>query len=125
MRRLLPLAIVPLLLILPATAMAKPKVCRKATIRAALQAQNEDVSAGFGDIRCGDVTHDGHKDAVFTTLSGGTAGATHFGVLTGASATSGDSALVYYDSGYKLGIDRVNSRRFDVQQPFYKETDAN
>jgi hypothetical protein len=58
-------------------------------------------------------------------LSGGTAGARHFGVFAGTSDTGGDPFIAFYETGYKVGIDRVNSRRFDVQQPFYRESDPN
>lgn len=112
-------------LVTAAPAAAKPKACRAKVITEALVAAGHDNGAGFGSIRCGDVTHDGAKDAVFTVLSGGTAGATHFGVFTGPSETSGDSSLILYKPGYKVGVDRVNSRRFDVQQPFYRKSDAN
>jgi hypothetical protein len=125
MRRLLPLIVLATFAVAAAPAAAKPKSCRAKVIREALTAAGEDVSAGFGDIRCGDVTHDGAKDGIFTVLSGGTAGATHFGVFSGNSDTGGDPFIAYYDSGYKLGIDRVNSRRFDVQQPFYRKSDPN
>jgi hypothetical protein len=123
MKRALPL--IALALLMPSTAEAKAKACRAKVIKEALVAAGEDVSAGFGDIRCGDVTRDGAKDGIFTVLSGGTAGATHFGVFTGRSDTAGDSTIAYYDSGYKVGVDRVNSRRFDVQQPFYRRDDPN
>jgi hypothetical protein len=109
----------------PSAALAKPPVCRAKTIKAALRAAGDPVDAGLGTVRCGDVTHDGARDAVFTVLSGGTAGATHFGVLTGASTTAGDRKLVLYEDGYKVGVARVNSRRFDVEQPVYRKHDAN
>jgi hypothetical protein len=125
MRRLVPLVALGLVLAVPGSALAKPKACRAKVIREALKAAGEDVRAGFGTIRCGDVTNDGARDGIFTVLSGGTAGATHFGVFTGRRDTAGDSTIAYYDSGYKLGVDRVSSRRFDVQQPFYRRDDPN
>jgi hypothetical protein len=124
MKRILPLAAV-LAGFAPATAAAKPDVCRSPVILAALKAAGKPVGAGVEAVRCGDVTHDGAADAIFTIASGGTAGATHFGVLTGASDTSGDRQLVLYKPGYKVGVARVNSTRFDVEQPVYKSNDAN
>jgi hypothetical protein len=75
-------------------------------------------------VRCGDVTGDGASDAVYTLASGGTAGDTRFGVLSGnADGTLGKR--IFSKSGYKIGIARHNSTSFDVLQPFYKSTDAN
>jgi hypothetical protein len=123
MKRALPL--IALTLLIPATAEAKPRSCRAKVIREALVASGKNVDAGFGTVKCADVTNDGAKDGVFTTLSGGTAGATHFGVYTGRSSTSGDPFFAIYRRGYKVGVDPVDSQRFDVQQPHYKDGDPN
>jgi hypothetical protein len=119
MTRLLPLALAAALL-LPATAAAKPAVCTKKSIRTTLGLAGKDAMAGIGTVECGDVTADKRKDAVFTVLSGGTAGAVRFGVIRG-----GAGKLLLYRKGYKLGIDRVSRRQFDVQQPVYGEDDPN
>jgi hypothetical protein len=76
------------------------------------------VDAGFGQVICADVTDDGRRDGLFTVNSGGTAGPTHFGVLT-------RKQLALYEDGYKVSVDRVNGHRFDVQQPFNRRDDAN
>ena len=123
-RRLLPLLAV--LAVTPtATAEAKPTTCKTTTIENALKDAGESTGAGIAQVRCGDVTSDGTKDAVFTVNSGGTAGPTQFGVLRGASETAGDLELVLLKDGYKVTVDRVSKRRFDVQQPIYKSNDAN
>ena len=116
MTRLIPL--IALLLLLPATADAKPRTCKRSAIKQAVRAAGDNVDAGLADVRCGDVTDDGRRDGVFTVNSGGTAGATHFGVLSRGH-------LVLYEDGYKVGVDIVGSRRFDVQQPFYRRDDPN
>ena len=107
------------LLLLPGSAAAKPDVCTKRSIKATLLAAGEDPMAGIGKVDCGDVTADGRKDAVFTVLSGGTAGAVRFGVIRRGIG------LVLYEDGYKVGVDRVGRRRFDVQQPIYRKADPN
>jgi hypothetical protein len=71
-------------------------------------------------VECIDITGDGKRDALFTVLSGGTAGTTHFGVIAGPGGV-----LVHYEDGYKVGVDAVSDTRFDVQQPIYKKDDAN
>lgn len=125
MRRSLPLALVLLAAPLAATAHAGPRVCDERTIVRAMKDAGKSLDGGIGQIRCGDVTSDGARDAVFAVLSGGTAGPTHFGVVQGASETAGDGGLILYRYGYKLSIDRVSDHRFDVQQPFYDKNDAN
>ncbi len=121
MNRSLPLALLVLALpaALPAIAGARPSTCRKATITRALEDAGRPTGAGVSQVRCGDLTKDGAKDALFTVLSGGTAGATHFGVLRSTGK------LVLFEPGYKVGVARVNDHRFAVQQPFYKRHDAN
>lgn len=120
MIRFLPLASALLALSLCSAAeAAKPAVCRKGKIERAIKAAGHSADAGVFTIRCGDLTNDGSKDALFNVLSGGTAGTTHFGVLR----STGD--LILYESGYKVGVARVNDHRFAVQQPYYKADDAN
>jgi hypothetical protein len=105
-------------------AAAKPSLCRPANIEHRLIAAGkltaQDVK--FGEVvdlvRCGDVTADGRKDAVFTVASGGTAGDTRFGVLRAGR-------LVLYRQGYKVGIARVSRRAFDVIQPHYGANEPN
>jgi hypothetical protein len=116
MRRLVPLTA--LLLLIPATAQAKPRSCQRHAIKQAVRAAGDSVDAGFAQVICGDVTADGRRDGLFTVNSGGTAGATHFGVLTRGH-------LVLYEDGYKVSVDRVNDHRFDVQQPYYRRDDPN
>lgn len=104
----------------PAAADAKkPAICTDAGVAEVLAANDEQLNAGVGQIECGDVTSDGRRDAVFTILSGGTAGPTQFGVIAGRAE------LLLIDDGYRVTVDVVNARRFDVQQPVYKEDDAN
>jgi len=103
----------------PATAAAKPTICTEKGIAGVLAAADEDAGAGVGQIECGDATGDGSKDAVFTLLSGGTAGPIRVGVV------ASDAELVFLDDGYKITADLVNDKRFDVQQPVYKSDDAN
>jgi hypothetical protein len=83
-----------------------------------LTQDSEKNGEGVNLIRCGDVTNDGIKDAVFTISSGGTAGDTHFGVLRGDD-------LVLYRSAYKVGISRRNRRSFETLQPHYRAKDPN
>ena len=110
----------------PATAAAKPAVCRPAIIQQALVDAGK-LPAEFVEngnvvdlVRCGDVTADGHTDAVFTVASGGTAGDTHFGGLRGPA-----QKLVLYRQGYKIGIARRDRRSFEVLQPHYGPDDPN
>ncbi len=84
-----------------------------------LAANEENAGAGINQIECADVTGDGVREAVFTVLSGGTAGPTQFGVITSKGG------LLLLEDGYKVAVDVVNERRFDVQQPIYKKSDAN
>lgn len=112
-----------------AAAPATPPVCRADTIQQALVAAKkltpDDVRNGevVDLIRCGDVTADGIRDAVFTVASGGTAGDTRFGVLRGSK--TGRPRLILYKHGYKVGIDRRTSRAFEVLQPHYGPNDPN
>jgi hypothetical protein len=79
-----------------------------------------DADGGVAQIRCGDITGDGIADALFSVASGGTAGATHFGVLAGTTRR-----LITYRSGYKLGLARRTRRSFEVLQPHYGANDPN
>jgi hypothetical protein len=118
------------LALLPASAAAKPPVCDGAVLQQALidagKLTAEDV--GFGEVvdlvRCGDVTNDGHADAVFTLASGGTAGDTWFGVWRGG-ADGKPAALVLYRPAYNVGVVRRNRRSFATLQPHYASGDAN
>jgi hypothetical protein len=109
---------------------ATPPVCQAETIQQALLAAKkltrEDIKNGevVDLIRCGDVTADGAKDALFTVASGGTAGDTRFGVLRGTQAGA-PRKLVLYKQGYKVGIDRRTSRAFEILQPHYGPNDPN
>jgi hypothetical protein len=107
--------------VLPATADAKPTICTPEGVTEVLTAEGESSLAGVAQIRCGDVNADGDADAVFTLLSGGTAGTTKFGVIAGG----GSPSLLLFKDGYKVSVDRVNHIRFDVQQPIYKASDPN
>jgi len=114
----------------PAAVAKKPAVCRAGVIQQALidagkiTLQDVDLGVVVDRVRCGDVTNDGHKDALFGLASGGTAGDTRFGVLRGAADGSADR-LVLYRQGYKIGIARRNKRSFEVIQPHYKANDPN
>jgi hypothetical protein len=106
---------------------AKPQVCIPGAVDQLLIADGKltetDISdhAGVDLVRCGDVTGDGVKDALFAVASGGTAGDTRFGVYRG-----GDSPkLVLWKQGYKVGLARANARAFDVLQPHYKDDEPN
>jgi hypothetical protein len=118
--------LIPLLAATLAVAAAPPPICTSATIQQQLldtgKLTQQDVA--FGEVvdlvRCGDVTADHHKDAIFTVASGGTAGDTRFGVISGA-----DGRLVLWRDGYKVGIARHNRRSFDVIQPHYRRDDPN
>ena len=120
------------LAVLPAgaTAAAKPPVCDREVVQQALISAGKltEEGIGFGEgvdlVRCGDVTDDGDKDALFTVASGGTAGDTHFGVLRGREDGS-PGKLELYRSGYKIGVARRDRRSFEVLQPYYDSDDAN
>lgn len=118
MKRLLPLL---LLLALPATAQAKPAYCSAKAIQEIRVASGKPKLAGINSVVCGDVTDDGVKDAIYTVLSGGTAGPIRFGVIRGGSEVT----ISFERTGYKVTVDRVNDHRFDVQQPFYAADDPN
>jgi hypothetical protein len=111
-------------------AAAPPSLCTPATIQQHLLDTGKLTrqSIEFGEVvdlvRCGDVTADGQKDAVFTVASGGTAGDTRFGVLEGDAAGQ-PAKLVLWRDGYKVGIARHNRRSFDVIQPHYRRDDPN
>ena len=113
-----------------ATAAAKPPVCDREVVRQALLDAGKltEEGIGFGEdldvVRCGDITDDGDKDALFTIASGGTAGDTRFGVFRGREDGS-PGALELYRSGYKIGVARRNRRSFEVLQPHYDADDAN
>jgi len=114
----------------PATASAKPAVCQRSTIQAALvdegRLTTEDIANGqrVSLVRCGDVTDDGNTDALFAVASGGTAGNTRFGVIEGLEDGS-PGALVLYKRGYKVGLSRRDRRSFEVLQPHYRADDPN
>lgn len=118
MKRALALTILALFA-LPALAEAKPSICTKKGLVEVLAANDESALEGPNQLLCGDVTGDGEKDAVFTLLSGGTAGTTRFGVVY----DGGDELLIR--DGYKVTVDIVGKTRFDVQSPFYASDDAN
>jgi hypothetical protein len=128
-RLALPLALAALALV-PSTAVAKPPVCDRAVIQQALIDAGKLTAegVGFGEVvdvvRCGDITADGDKDALFTVASGGTAGDTRFGVLRGG-ADGSPGALELYRQGYKVGVARRDRRSFEVLQPHYDKDDAN
>ena len=115
--RLVPL-ILAAVLVAAAPAQATPAACKRATVKAAIKHNGGLVDAGFGQFICRDVTADGRKDALFTVLSGGTAGATHFGVFSRAH-------LVLYEEGYKVQVHRDSASRFTLEQPFYGKNDPN
>src|SRR5690349_11111640 len=82
-------ALAALALVVPAGASAKPAVCHRAVLEASLVESGELTAQRIADgervnlVRCGDVTDDGIKDALFAVASGGTAGNTRFGVIEG------------------------------------------
>ena len=123
-------ALAALALLVPATASAKPSVCQRSTIQAALvdegRLTTEDIANGqrVSLVRCGDVTDDGNTDALFAVASGGTAGNTRFGVIEGLEDGS-PGALVLYKRGYKVGLSRRDRRSFEVLQPHYGADDPN
>jgi hypothetical protein len=127
---LAPAALAAVALVVPATASAKPAVCHRAVLEAQLVAGGELTAERIAQgervnlVRCGDVTDDGHKDALFAVASGGTAGNTRFGVIEGREDGSA-GALVLYKHGYKVGVARRNRRSFEVLQPHYAEHDPN
>lgn len=109
------------LLLAAAPAQAKPAWCKRKAINEIRVASGKPALAGLNTVICRDVTDDGTRDAIYTVLSGGTAGPTRFGVIRG-----GDRVRIVREwEGYKVTIDRVGRRRFDVQQPFYDSDDAN
>ena len=124
------IALAALVLLLPATASAKPAVCQRSTIQQELLDAGRLTEQGiaFGEVvtlvRCGDVTDDGHADALFAVASGGTAGNTRFGVFEGAEDGS-PGALVLYKRGYKVGLARRDRKSFEVLQPHYGYNDPN
>jgi hypothetical protein len=131
--RRLPLALaLSALALLPAAAAgaAKPPVCSADVIQQRLidrgTLTHQDVA--FGEVvdlvRCGDITADGHADALFTVASGGTAGDVRFGVLRG-HADGSAGKLLLYRHGYNIGIARRNRQAFEVLQPHYAQGDAN
>ena len=117
-------------LALPGGAAAKPPMCERGAVQQLLVADGKltpegiELGADVDLIRCGDVTRDGDTDVVFTIASGGTAGATQFGVYRG-SADGGAPELVLFRQGYKIGIARRNRRSFEVIQPHYKAGEPN
>jgi len=119
-----------LTLVLPATASAKPAVCKRSTIQTELVDAGRLASQAIADgevvtlVRCGDVTDDANTDALFAVASGGTAGNTRFGVIEGREDGS-PGALVLYKRGYKVGISRRDRRSFEVLQPHYRAQDPN
>jgi hypothetical protein len=118
------------LALLPSAAAARPRVCSAKVVQQALIDAGKLTAegVGFGEVvdlvRCGDVSSDGHADAVFTVASGGTAGDTRFGVLRGG-ADGTPAGLLLYRQGYKVGVARHNRRSFDVLQPHYKPGEPN
>jgi hypothetical protein len=118
------------LAVLAPPAVAKPPVCTVDVIQQALidagklTQEGIDLGEGVDLVRCGDVTNDGHADAVFAVSSGGTAGDTRFGVLRGR-ADGTPRRLVLWRKGYKVGVARRNKRSFEVIQPHYKAGEPN
>jgi hypothetical protein len=118
------------LAVLAPPAVAKPPVCSVDTIQQTLIDAGKltqdgiDLGEGVDLVRCGDVTNDGHADAVFAVASGGTAGDTRFGVLRGR-ADGTPRRLVLWRKGYKVGVARRNKRSFEVIQPHYKAGEPN
>ena len=130
MNLLAPAALAALALVVPAGASAEPAVCHRAVLEAALVEGGELTAQRIAGgervnlVRCGDVTDDGIKDALFAVASGGTAGNTRFGVIEGREDGSA-GGLVLYKRGYKVGLARRNRRSFEVLQPHYAENDPN
>ena len=118
------------LALLPSAASAAPPLCSPAVVqqtlidRGKLTAQDVGFGVVVDLVRCGDITNDGHADALFTLASGGTAGDTRFGVFRG-NPDGSPGALVLWRPGYKVGVARHNRRSFDVLQPHYDADDAN
>jgi hypothetical protein len=123
-------ALLALALLPSPAAAAAPRLCRADVVQQALidAGRLTPEAVGFGVVvdlvRCGDITGDGHADALFTLASGGTAGDTRFGVFRGAPDAS-PGPLVLWRPGYKVGVARHNRRSFDVLQPHYDADDAN
>jgi hypothetical protein len=113
----------------PAQTAQTPPVCRAATIVAGLidrgKLSRQDVRLGreVTAVRCRDLTGDGERDALFAVASGGTAGNTNFGVLTGGSVGA-PRRLALYRSGYKVSI-AATAGDPEVLQPIYRRSDAN
>ncbi len=122
--RSLPIAVALLAVLAGSAHAAKPEVCKKSSVRRSLDNVGKSADAGFNQILCADVTGDGNKDAIFTVLSGGSAGPTHFGVVLGAPDGSSEG-IQLYRRGYKVSVDAVNDTRFDAQQPIYRKNDKN
>jgi hypothetical protein len=111
-------------------ASASPKLCDPEAIQdwlidaGKLTPQDVELGVVVDRVRCGDVTGDGDTDALFSLASGGTAGATRFGVLRGRPNGS-VRRLVIFRQGYKIGIARRGRRSFEVIQPHYRAADPN
>ena len=120
------LSLIALIVAVPAQA-AKPPICRAAKIQQILidagKLTQSEVDEGMivSQVRCGDVTADGVKDAVFGVASGGTAGQVRFGVVRGGAR----EGLVDYRRGYKVSVARRSRRAYEVLQPIYADDDAN
>jgi hypothetical protein len=118
------------LAVLAPPAAAKPPVCSVDVIQQVLidagklTQEGIDLGEGVDLVRCGDVTNDGHGDAVFAVSSGGTAGNTRYGVLRGR-AHGTPRRLVRWRKGYKVGVARRDKRSFEVIQPHYKAGEPN
>jgi hypothetical protein len=118
------------LAVLAPPATAKPPVCSVAVIQHALIDAGKltqkaiDMGEVVDLVRCGDMTNDGNRDALFTVASGGTAGDTRFGVLRGR-ADGTPRRLVLWRKGYKIGVARRSKRSFEVIQPHYKAGEPN
>ena len=100
---------------------ARPTYCSKAAVQEIRIASSKPELAGINTVICRDVTDDGVRDAIYTVLSGGTAGPVRFGVIRGGSKVT----ILREWEGYKVTVDRVNDHRFDVQQPYYAADDPN
>ena len=118
------------LAVLAPPAAAKPPVCSVDVIQQALidagKLTQEAIDMGevVGRVRCGDMTDDGDRDALFAIASGGTAGDTRFGVLRGR-ADGTPRRLVLWRKGYKVGVARRDKRSFEILQPYYRAADPN
>jgi hypothetical protein len=114
----------------PTALAGEPDVCVKDTIEQSLitagKLTDDDVSgnAGVDQIRCGDVNGDGNVDALFSVFSGGTAGATRFGVIAG-TADGAAGPLLTWRRSYKVGLALKSSRSFEAIEPHYGANDPN